>query len=166
MEQQVTVEIAARPDAVYDLIADVTRMGEWSPECVRCRWLDGAEEAYPGARFRGTSRNGWHRWSTRSMVVVAERGRELAFDVTYFRLPVATWTYELQPSSAGTCLTERVHDTRGRLLRAVSPLVTGSSNRARRNDETMHATVQRLKEVAERGWTPSPAALPSPADSA
>jgi uncharacterized protein YndB with AHSA1/START domain len=55
VEQQVSVEIAAPPDAVYDLIADVTRMGEWSPECVRCRWLDGAQEARPGARFRGTS---------------------------------------------------------------------------------------------------------------
>jgi uncharacterized protein YndB with AHSA1/START domain len=151
VEHQVSVEIAAPPDAVYDLVADVTRMGEWSPECVRCRWRNGAQEARPGARFRGTSRNGWHRWSTRSTVVVAERGRELAFDVTYFGLPVATWRYELRPSPAGTSLTERVHDTRGGLLRTVSPLITGSSNRARRNDETMHATVQRLKEVAELG---------------
>ena len=31
-----SIEIAAPPQAVYDLIADVTRMGEWSPECYRC----------------------------------------------------------------------------------------------------------------------------------
>jgi hypothetical protein len=24
-------DIAARPDRVYDLISDITRMGEWSP---------------------------------------------------------------------------------------------------------------------------------------
>ena len=33
---QARIDIAAPPDVVYDLIADVTRMGEWSPECYRC----------------------------------------------------------------------------------------------------------------------------------
>ena len=26
------IEIAATPEVVYDLVADVARMGEWSPE--------------------------------------------------------------------------------------------------------------------------------------
>ena len=30
---EVTIEIAATPETVYDLVSDITRMGEWSPEC-------------------------------------------------------------------------------------------------------------------------------------
>ncbi len=32
------------PERVYALLADVTRMGEWSPECVRCQWMKVAAE--------------------------------------------------------------------------------------------------------------------------
>ncbi len=149
-QHRVDIEIQAPPDQVYALLADITRMGEWSPECVRCRWLGGVGEARPGAHFRGTSRNGWHRWSTLSTIVAAERGRTLAFEVTYFGLPVATWRYDLRPSASGTVLTEWVEDRRGRVLRAISPFVTGSRDRGRRNDETMRATLERIKAVAEQ----------------
>lgn len=48
---EVTVHIDAHPDVVYDLIADVTRMPEFSPEVIRCEWLDGATGPAVGARF-------------------------------------------------------------------------------------------------------------------
>ena len=150
--RQVAIEIEARPEHIYRLLADVCRMGEWSPECVRCRWLDGAQEARPGARFRGTSRNGWHRWSTRATIVTADPGRQLAFDVTYLGLAVAGWKYEFTPRGAeSTLLTESVEDRRGRLLRTFSPYITGARDRGQRNDQTMHATLERLKAVAEGG---------------
>ncbi len=60
----VSVFVAAPPETVYDLVADLTRMGEWSPETTEVRWLDGATQAKVGARFRGTNRNGFRRWST------------------------------------------------------------------------------------------------------
>jgi hypothetical protein len=50
------VHIDAKPAELYDLVTDVTRMGEWSPECVRCVWLDGATGPAVGARFRGSNR--------------------------------------------------------------------------------------------------------------
>ncbi len=31
--------VAVRPELVWDLVADVTRVGEWSPECIRAAWL-------------------------------------------------------------------------------------------------------------------------------
>ena len=146
----VEVAIAAPPESVYELLADITRMGEWSPECVRCRWIGAASAAVPGARFRGTSRNGWRRWSTVSTIVTADAGRRLAFDVSYFRLPVARWRYELRPDDrGGTVVTEAVDDRRGRLLRALSPMITGSRDRGRRNEETMRTTLERLKTAAE-----------------
>ena len=52
------IEIEAAPLTVYELVSDITRMGEWSPECYRCEWLDGATTAAPGARFRGHNRLG------------------------------------------------------------------------------------------------------------
>src|SRR4051812_44838069 len=95
-DEQTFVEAVASADVVWRLLADVTRMGEWSPECVACRWLPPATAVRNGARFRGTSRNGWHRWSTTSTVVDAIPGHSFAFDVTYFRRPVARWRYELK----------------------------------------------------------------------
>ena len=145
------IDIDAPPERVYGLLADVTRMGEWSPECVRCRWIGALRRPEVGARFRGTSRNGWRRWSTVSTVLTATPGRTFAFAVTYFRLPVAIWRYEFRSNEhGGTHLAESVEDRRGRVIRALSPLITGSPDRSRRNAETMRATLSRLKSAAER----------------
>ena len=46
---EVSETIAAPPRAVYNLVTDVPRMGEWSPETASCRWLDGATGARPGS---------------------------------------------------------------------------------------------------------------------
>jgi uncharacterized protein YndB with AHSA1/START domain len=145
------IDVDAPPERVYALVADVTRMGEWSPECIRCRWLGPDREPRVGARFRGTSRKGWRRWSTVSTVVAAVPGQSFGFEVTYFGLPVATWQYDLRPDGGGgTHLAESVEDRRGRLVRALSPLITGSSDRGRRNTETMRTTLARLKAAAEQ----------------
>ncbi|HEX7166251.1 MAG TPA: SRPBCC family protein, partial [Acidimicrobiales bacterium] len=61
---QVSTTIGAPPDAVHAIVSDVTRMGEWSPECVRCEWKDAAR-----TRFKGYNRRGIRRWSTSSVVV-------------------------------------------------------------------------------------------------
>jgi hypothetical protein len=29
------------PESLYDMVCDVTRMGEWSPVCLACWWDDG-----------------------------------------------------------------------------------------------------------------------------
>ena len=48
-----SVVINRRPDEVWAAIADVTRRGEWSPECVAGRWIGGATAAVVDARFEG-----------------------------------------------------------------------------------------------------------------
>jgi hypothetical protein len=73
---QATIQIdAAAAEVVYDVVADVTSMGERSPECYRCAWLDGATGAEVGARFRGYNRRGLLRWTTTCTVTTAERGK-------------------------------------------------------------------------------------------
>src|ERR1700741_5496588 len=74
-----SIDIGAPPDLVYDLIADVTRMGEWSPECYRCEWLDGATAAAAGARFRRYNRRVLLRWERTAGVGTADRGCEFSF---------------------------------------------------------------------------------------
>jgi len=101
---EVSVDIDAPPQAVYDLVADVTRMGEWSPECISCEWL--SHERGQGARFKGRNRRGLARWSTIAQVLVADRPRELSFATLHKGRPATRWTYALQPVGNGTSLTE------------------------------------------------------------
>jgi uncharacterized protein YndB with AHSA1/START domain len=144
-----TVLIQAPADRVYELVADPMRMREWSPECVGCRWIGDVTSAVPGARFRGTSRNGWRRWSTTSTIAAMRPSELFAWEVTYFGQPVARWEYRLEPDAAGVRLTETVLDRRGALLRRVSPFITGSSDRSKRNAETMQGTLEAIKAAAE-----------------
>jgi hypothetical protein len=104
----VELVVAADPDAVYDVVSDVTRIGERSPECHTARWLPGAAEGTPGAVFRGSNRAGRAaRWSRRCEVVAAEPGRSFAFRTLPERLDVSrrdstTWRYDLEPVDGGT----------------------------------------------------------------
>ena len=144
-----SIVIHAPADRVYGLVADPMRMGEWSPECVRCRWIGSATAPVPGVRFRGTSRNGWLRWSTTSTIAEMRPAELFAWEVTYFGQPVARWEYRIEPRDDGVRLVETVLDRRGRLLRMVSPFITGSSDRSKRNAETMEGTLQAIRAAAE-----------------
>ena len=149
--QHVSIDVAAPPAVVYDLLADITRMPDWSPEVTSCAWLGGATQAEPGARFRGRSRKGWRRWSTLSTISEADRPECFGWHVTFAGLPVARWRYRFTSDDPlATTITETVIDQRGRLLRQLSPLITGSRDRQARNDETMHVTLERLKDAAEQ----------------
>jgi Polyketide cyclase / dehydrase and lipid transport len=82
-------------------------MGEWSPECVACRWLDGASAATPGARFEGDNEarvfgRVVKRWTTTAEVTGCEPGRLFEFVAEGF----STWRYDLEPQAGGTKVTE------------------------------------------------------------
>jgi hypothetical protein len=65
------VSVAAGLDAVWEVVRDVTRVGEWSHECVGVTWVDGATSATPGARFRGRNKQGIFRWGRLCEIVTA-----------------------------------------------------------------------------------------------
>lgn len=91
-----SVDVAAAPEAVWDLVSDLPGMGRFSPEATGGRWVRGQGPAV-GSVFRGTNAQGRRRWSTRSTVVEAERGRAFAFEVASAGLPVARWSYRIEP---------------------------------------------------------------------
>ncbi len=100
---QDSVVVAATPDAVYDVVSDVTRTGEWSPVCTSCWWDDESEAGQVGAWFTGHNETPDRTWETRSQVVAAERGREFAWVVGQ---GFVRWDFLLQPEGEGTRLTE------------------------------------------------------------
>ena len=97
-----SVVVARSPDDLYDMVSDVTRMGEWSPVCKAC-WWDEGDEPRPGAWFTGRNELPERTWETRSQVVVADRGREFAFLVggAWVR-----WGYAFAAVDGGTRVTE------------------------------------------------------------
>ena len=97
-----SIVIGCSAQTLYDMIADVTRIGEWSPVCRTCWWDEGGGPRV-GAWFTGRNERPERTWETRSQVVVADRGREFAFVVggTYVR-----WGYTFTPREEGTELTE------------------------------------------------------------
>jgi hypothetical protein len=145
MRGEARIQIKAPPEHVWGMVADVTRMGEWSPECVRCEWLGGATGPVAGARFRGDNRRGPRRWSMVSTVTAAEPGREFAFVVNRTG---ATWRYRLAPLRDGTELTESYDVPPGPIRRRVFYKVMG---RQRALDVGIHRTLERIKAAAEAG---------------
>jgi len=146
----VSTEVEATPERIYGLVSDLPRMGEWSPECVRCDWVGGARGAAVGARFKGRNRRGLYRWSTNGEVVAADPDSEIAFDVSFLGMPVARWRYTIEHAGPGrTRVTETWEDRRGRAMRVIGVAGTGVRDRAAHNRAGMVETLERIKLTAE-----------------
>lgn len=143
-----TVTIDAPPDRVWDLVTDITRMGEWSPESTGGRWTRGATGPAVGARFVGHNRHGRVRWNTHCRVVECTAGSRFAFTVAESRM---TWGWRLEPDGAGTRLTQW-RDRTGRPNIAVRALTASGllgRDRERLMVDGMHRTLTAMKAAAE-----------------
>ena len=146
---EVTRDIPAPPEAVYDAIADVTRMGEWSEECHTCEWHDGVVGPAVGASFDGHNRNGDHEWTTQGKVVEAEPGRAFTFECSVRGFHYATWGYRIEPTGTGSRVTEWSEDLRPQSALEMSKQLSGVDDRAARNRETISTTLERLAAALE-----------------
>ena len=146
-----TVEINATPEAIYALITDLDAMSELAEEAARMRWVSAAAVAAPGAKFRGTNRNGWRRWTTTCKVTDAEPGRRFAFNVTHTGVPISRWQYDIAVAATGCSVTESTWDRRPGWFKGPAALATGTPDRQGANAAHIDATLQRLKARAESG---------------
>jgi hypothetical protein len=114
--QEASIEIAASPEAVYDAVSDLSRMGEWSPEATGGSWKDGgtgkvgdwfAGTNNAGARQVDALANHGQEWTRDCEVVVADRGSDFTFVVGGIDANRTWWSYEMASSAAGTTLTEK-----------------------------------------------------------
>jgi hypothetical protein len=97
-----SIVVARPPREVYEMIADVTRMGEYSPICAAC-WWDEGDGPRVGAHFTGRNVLPERTWETRSEVVAADPGREFAWVVGP---RIARWGYTFTAVDGGTEVTE------------------------------------------------------------
>lgn len=98
-----SVLVELDPDRLYEMVSDITRMGEWSPVCRACWWDDDAGLRV-GAWFTGrneTEERGI--WETRCQVVEAEPGRKFAWEVNG---GLVRWGFMLAAENDSTRLTE------------------------------------------------------------
>jgi uncharacterized protein YndB with AHSA1/START domain len=101
-----SIEVDAPPDVVWRLVADITRMGEWSPECYRAEWEGGSDAPEVGAHFHGYNRAGTFEWDAPCVVTECEPGRLFAFAVPRNSPDVNIWRFEFTPNGSGTVLKE------------------------------------------------------------
>jgi uncharacterized protein YndB with AHSA1/START domain len=152
-----SIHIDASPERVYDLVTDITRMGEWSPETRRCEWIDG-DRAEVGARFKGYNRRGRARWSNTLEVINAHRGHEFAFRRAVLHCGVCDWRYQMQPDGTGTYLTESYEVTKPDW--SITNWFNGLMLRVEDRDvdlvEGMNTTLARIKETAETSRPAAP----------
>jgi len=137
------------PERVYAMVADLPRMGEWSPECQRVDWLDGAAGPAVGARFVGHNRGGPRqifRWSRHGCVLAADHGREFTFVTEEGGRESTLWRYRFEALDGATRVTES-YDVKWLPLWA--RIIDGPLNRRRELHDHMRRTLEQLKTAAE-----------------
>jgi len=149
-----SVEIDAAAERVYDLVADLPRMGEWSNECGSVEWTNGATGAAPNATFVGhnhTGPRGIIKWSRKGRVLTAERGREFAFTTEEGGREGVVWRYRFETRGDRTLVTESydVH-----WIPAWARIVDVPGNRHAGLLKSMRHTLERLKAAAESTTIP------------
>jgi Polyketide cyclase / dehydrase and lipid transport len=148
-EDSAETVVSAKPDDIYGLVADLPRMGEWSPECRRVEWADGADGPAVGATFEGHNKGGPRglmKWSRRGRVLVADAGREFAFVTEEGGRESTVWRYRFEAIDGGTRVTESYEVKR---IPTWARIVDIPTNRARELVEGMEHTLTRLKATAE-----------------
>ena len=145
-----SVEIQASPEAVWEVVSDVSRMSEWSPEC-RKIFVLGTPKQGVGTKLLGINRRGLAAWPTTSTVVRHEPGTAVAWKT---RESGATWTYEVAPTAGGTTLTGRrelpAYSAGTRLM---APLLGGAKGHDEELGAGIRTTLERIKATVEAGVT-------------
>ena len=108
LENRVEVTVDADIDDVWNVVRDVTRVGEWSHECVGAEWLAGATAAAPGVRFRGRNRSGVFRWGRVCEIISAD-----PYELVWITVPTtlypdsSEWRIALTKVEGGTRLSQQ-----------------------------------------------------------
>lgn len=148
-DESVSREIAASPETVWAMVSDLPRMGEWSGENVGGTWLKDASGPTVDAKFRGRNRNGIRRWSSNVRVVESSSPERFAFDVSLAGIPIAAWSYVIEPTATGCRVTESWTDRRPGWFRPIATIATGVADRPTHTRAGMKDTLDRVAASAE-----------------
>jgi uncharacterized protein YndB with AHSA1/START domain len=146
---EVSREISAPAMTVWEAISDVTRMGEWSPECHTCAWSEGSNGPAVGARFTGHNCNGDKEWTTEAEITECVPGERFAFDGVFGDLRFSHWGYSIEPTADGCRVTETWEDGRPEEILEATAAISGVADRASHNRAGMEETLARLAAAVE-----------------
>ena len=145
---EASIEIAAPPAKVWELVSDLSNMSRWSPQVFKTFVRGGTTRQ--GSKLININRKGLLVWPTQAMVTTFEPGQKIAFRI---RENWTIWSFTLGPTAdGGTRIVQRreapkgISDVSVRLTKAVlggvedftADLVTG-----------MNQTLERIKAEAE-----------------
>ena len=143
-----TVEIGASPDEVWQVVSDLRRMPEFSPE-LRKAFVIGRPGI--GANIIGINRRKAVVWPTTSKVVRWEPGQAVAWKT---RESGATWVYELEPTATGTSVTGRRVLSKFTIGTALlGPAIGGAQGHDAELAEGIRTTLERIRSTVEAGRT-------------
>jgi uncharacterized protein YndB with AHSA1/START domain len=141
--------IDATPELLYDMVSDLPRIGEWSPECERVEWEGDVTAPVEGTTFVGHNAVGPGRrirYSRHGEVLAAQRGREFTFITDEGGRQSTLWRYRFEATANGTRVTEgyEIH-----WIPMWARILDVPTNRAKQLVNGMRTTLEQLKAMAE-----------------
>ena len=145
----VSVDVGAPVEAVWQVVADPTRTPEWSHECHDVEFIDGATEPGLGVKFAGANRNGRTTWSRTCTIFVFDEPREFGYLTSGAQGDATAWHFRLDPTETGTKLRQayQIVAMARWMSFVVGVLLPSHDDRA----DALRADLVRLGALAEQG---------------
>ena len=143
---QAQIDIEAPVAKVWALVSDLSRMPQWSPQC---RLMKSLGPLRQGTRTINLNRRNNMFWPTTCVVTEVIPEQKVAFRVNQNG---TIWSYELEPTAAGTRLVETRHAENGVKAfsnMSVNAMFGGVPNFERELVDGMNASLSRIKAAAE-----------------
>ena len=143
---QAQIDIDAPVAKVWALVADLSRMPQWSPQCRMMKPLGPVRQ---GTRTININRRNYAFWPTTSTGTEVIPETKLAFRVNANN---TIWSYELQPTDGGTRVVETRHAENGVKPisnMSINALFGGVPSFERELVDGMNETLSRIKAAAE-----------------
>jgi uncharacterized protein YndB with AHSA1/START domain len=143
---QAQIDINAPVGKVWELVSDLSRMPQWSPQC---RLMKSRGPLRQGSKTLNLNRRNRMWWPTTSTVTEVIPEKKLAFRVNQNN---TIWSYELEPTDTGTRVVETRHAENGVTAfsnMSVNALMGGVPSFERELVDGMNQTLARIKAAAE-----------------
>jgi hypothetical protein len=161
-EDSVELDIDADANALYDMVSDLPRIGEWSPECETVEWEGEVTSPVEGTTFLGHNAVGpgrRSRYKRHGTVLTAEPGRAFSFITDEGGRPSTAWHYTFEPIGDGRTRVSEGYEVRW--IPMWARILDIPTNRHKGLLRGMRTTLERLKAAAEADRAAAPAPVES-----
>ena len=149
-EDGVELDIRADADVLYEMVSDLPRMGEWSPECESVDWEGDVTVPVAGTTFVGHNAVGPGRrirYSRHGRVLVADPGRAFAFITDEGGRESTAWSYRFEPQGDGRTRVTESYEVRW--IPVWARILDVPTNRHKELLRGMRTTLERLRAASE-----------------